>query len=96
METTEALAMAAENPHFPKWLRDACSDAVMELTTPAGWASLWPDGGVAQVTADSWQAAKWRNAGGSVVPLFCRRYTQRELDAAAARGKELHAALRVE
>ena len=31
METTEALAMAADNPHFPAWLRAACKDGAAEI-----------------------------------------------------------------
>ena len=96
MKTTEALETAAASPYFPKWLRDACADAVTELTTPAGWASLWPSGKVAHVTASSRKAAKWRNAGASVVPLFCRRYTQRELESAAEEGRRIASALQVD
>ena len=31
METTETLAMAADNPHFPAWLRTACKDGAAEI-----------------------------------------------------------------
>ena len=31
METKEALAMAADNPHFPDWLRAACKDGAAEI-----------------------------------------------------------------
>ena len=31
METTKALAMAADNPHFPAWLRTACTEGAAEI-----------------------------------------------------------------
>ena len=31
METTETLAMAADNPHFPAWLRTACKEGAAEI-----------------------------------------------------------------
>ena len=36
METTEALVMAADNPHFPAWLRTACKEGATEIVRRFG------------------------------------------------------------
>lgn len=44
METTEALTIASDNPHFPAWLRAACKDAAAKMPDAERYRKLCATG----------------------------------------------------